>query len=369
MDSKGYYKTLGITEEEQNLPYDKFREICKKKYKALCLKWHPDRWATSTEEEKKKAEDEFKKIAEAYGVLSDENKKRQYDSGMDSGSFDGGGFNPFDIFNHAAGGGFGDFFRDFSGFGGGQRRGRKGEDVDAFVTITFSESISGVKKDVEVHRSVPCPDCHGTGSEDGQEHKCPNCNGTGMEQRSERRGNAYTIYQSPCSHCNGTGKQIEHPCKKCGGTGLVNKNEYMNLNIPGGVRDGMSIAYTGMGDAGTDGGPNGNLVLHVKVSQESGNYFQTQDNDLNIYHEEKVDFIDAILGTKIRVKCPDGKDWEIRLKECTQPGEHFIKSGSGYSHPRNNYVKGDYIVIINYKVPRSLTKEQKKALENYKNIK
>lgn len=361
MDIKGYYKTLGV-------PENATQDEIKKAYRALAMKWHPDRWATASEEEKKKAEDEFKKVAEAYDTLGDENKRNQYDNGVggDFGQGDGG-FDPFaEMFRQAAQqAGWGSF-----NFGGGPQRpmGQKGDDVEAYVSISLKEAINGVKKEVTVKKNVKCPDCNGTGSEDGHEHKCQHCNGTGMERRTQRVGNAFTLFQTPCSHCHGTGKQIDHPCKKCGGTGLVDKEEKLTLDIPAGLRNGMTVVYGRMGGPGTNGYPNGDLYLHVTVTEEIPGYFKTYDKDNNIYHEETVNFVDALLGTKVKVKCPDGKDWEIKLRECTQPGERFTKTRGGYI--QNDGYKayaGDYVVIIKYNVPSSLTKKQRKALEDYKN--
>ena len=363
MDNKGYYKTLGVAENAT-------QEEIKSAYRKLALRWHPDRWVSASDEEKKKAEDEFKKVAEAYGVLADEEKRRQYDSGVDNTQgFGDEGFDPFaEMFRRAQQGGFGDFFSGFRNHGpNGRPNGHPGEDVNAYVTITFAESLkTGMEKEVTVKKKVECPDCNGTGSEDGQKHDCPYCHGTGMEQRVERRGNMQTIFQSPCSHCHGTGKQIDHPCKKCNGTGFIEKEETVKLTLPGGIRDGMTILYNGMGGAGSPGWQNGDLLLHVTVKQDIPGYFQTQDNDINIYHTEKVNFVDALLGTKVTVKCPDGKDWAISLRECTQPGERFTKSGGGYPTNRRGFSDGDYVVFIEYDVPSKLTKTQRKALEEYK---
>ena len=365
MDVKGYYKTLGVAENAS-------QEEIKSAYRKLALRWHPDRWVNGTEEEKKKAEDEFKKVAEAYNVLSDEEKRREYDSGVGSDGFDqGGGFDPFaEMFRRAQQGGFGDFF---TGFGGGRQRqsGHPGEDLHAYVTITFAESLkANLTKNVTVKKKVECPDCHGTGSEDGHNHECPYCHGTGMEQRVERHGNMQTIFQSPCSHCHGTGKLIDHPCKKCNGTGFIEKEETIELTLPGNVRDGMSILYRGMGGEGSPGWENGDLILHVSVTQDVSGYFETGDgSDFNIYHTEKVNFVDALLGSKVTVKCPNGKDWTFNLRECTQPGERFTKSGGGYPTNRRMGSDGDYVVSIEYDVPSKLTKEQRKALEEYKNAK
>lgn len=370
MDSKGYYKTLGVPENAS-------QDDIKKAFRKLSMQWHPDRWVNGTEEEKRKAEEEFKRINEAHTVLGDEEKRRQYDSGVDdTQGFGDEGFDPFaEMFRRAQRraqqGGFGDFFSGFRGHGAnGRPNGQPGEDVHAYVTITFAESLkTGLEKEVTVKKKVECPDCEGTGSEDGKDHECPYCHGTGMEQRVERRGNMQTIFQSPCSHCHGTGKQIDHPCKKCNGTGFIEKEEAMKLTLPGGLRDGMSILYTGMGGAGSPGWQNGDLILHVTVRQDVPGYFQTQDNDTNIYHTEKVSFVDALLGAKVTVKCPDGKDWTINLRECTRPGERFTKGGGGYPSSRRGFSDGDYVVLIEYDVPGKLTNAQRKALEEYKNAK
>jgi len=363
MDVKGYYKTLGVAENAS-------QEDIKKAFRKLSMKWHPDRWVNGTEEEKKKAEEEFKKINEAHTVLGDEEKRRQYDAGIDGQEQDfGEGFDPFaEMFRRAQQGGFGDFFGGFRGHGAnGRPNGHPGEDVNAYVTITFAESLkTGLEKEVTVKKKVECPDCKGTGSEDGQNHECPYCHGTGMETRTERHGNAFTMYQTPCFHCHGTGKQIDHPCKKCNGTGFIEREETMKLTLPGGIRDGMTILYNGMGGAGSPGWQNGDLLLHVTVKQDIPGYFQTQNNDINIYHTEKVNFVDALLGTKVTVKCPNGKDWVINLRECTQPGERFTKGGGGYPTNRRGFSDGDYVVIIEYNVPSKLTKAQRKALEDYK---
>ena len=362
MDIKGYYKTLGVSENAT-------QEEIKKAYRQLALKYHPDRWATASEEEKKKAEDEFKKVAEAYDTLGDEQKKQQYDSGYGSNDdvfgSNSGGFDPFEAMRRAAGmGGFGDFF---SGFGGQQRNTqnapRNGENVEADVTITFAESIKGVKKKITVNKKSPCPDCNGTGNADGKKHPCPHCNGTGVITQSSRNGNVWQMYQSPCPHCHGTGNEVTDRCSKCGGTGFVSHQETVAVDIPAGDLNGMTIGYPGMGCDGVNGGYPGTLFVHIHVTQDQPGYFTKEG--LNVVHVEKINFVDALLGTKFAVKTPEGKEWTVKLHECTQPGEEYKIASGGYTDVNNQWKKGDYIVRIKYDVPSSLTKEQKELLKNF----
>lgn len=360
MDTKGFYKTLGVSENAT-------QEEIKKAYHKKAVQFHPDKWVNGTEEEKKKAEEEFKKVGEAYSVLSDETKRQQYDNGMESGPQ--AGFDPFEMFRQAAGmGGFGDFFGRMNRQ---HQSGHPGSDINGHVTITFAESLTGVKKKVKYKKQVKCEDCNGTGSEDGEIYSCTNCNGTGMVSQTQRYGNAWTITQSPCPECHGTGKKISRPCKKCNGTGFARKEETVEIDVPAGIRNGMTISYGGLGNEGTLGFPLGNLNVTVTVEAELPGYFKVAPNSNDVLHEENVDFIDALLGTKITVKCPDGSDWEVKLHECTQPGEKYTKANAGYK-PNPNlglFNAGNYVVKINYKVPSKLTKKQKKALEDYKNEK
>lgn len=360
MDSKGYYKTLGVPENASD-------DEIKKAYKKLCIKWHPDKWVNGTDEEKKTAEEEFKKVGEAYAVLSDKDKKAQYDSGFEGG-FDenNGGFDPFDWIRER--GGFGNFFHER----GNQRNaGHQGSDINVNIKISFTESLKGTNKDIKVKKSVACPDCNGTGSADGQNHECPHCHGTGMETITQRTGNTIFTQSRPCPHCHGTGKIATTPCSHCNGTGQVQHEDTINIQIPSNVRDGITISYAGLGNEGTPGFPNGNLNVTIKVEAEMPGYFKVSPNSNDVLHEETVDFVDALLGKKITVKCPDGSDWQINLHECTQPGEKYTKSGAGYK-PNGQWgpqTTGNYLVKINYNVPTKLTKKQKKILEDFKNEK
>ena len=356
MDSKGYYKTLGVPE---NATQDEIKSAFKK----LALKYHPDRWVNGTDEEKKKAEEEFKKINEAHTVLSDEKKRQQYDSGFEEDNFGpgDGGFDPMMDWLR----------RNMGGFGGGPMGGRpmgvRGDDVEAYVTLSFKESISGAKKDITLKRRVKCDACNGTGSEDGKEHTCPNCNGTGFQRVTQRMGNGWSMSQSPCQHCHGTGKVIDHPCKKCHGTGTMLKDETMAFDIPAGVQDGMTIVAQGYGGEGKNGGPAGDLYIHIQVTQSLPGYFKVEG--LNIVHEQYVNVIDALLGTEIVVDCPDETSWKVKIPECTEPGKEFRQANGGYRDVNNGWKTGDYVVRLRYNVPSKLTKKERKALEDFKQAK
>ena len=355
-DRKGYYKTLGVAE---NATTNEIHTAFKKG----ALKFHPDRWVNGTEEEKKRAEEEFKKINEAHAVLGDENKRRAYDSGMDDGGFgNDGGFDPFaEMFRR----GFGDFFGGF-----GQQPGnnpnapRKGENIEANVTITFAESVKGVKKKVTVKKKSPCKACNGTGNTDGKRHPCPHCNGTGMQTTTTRNGNSWIMHQTPCPHCHGSGNEVTEECKECGGTGFVTHDETIEIEIPAGDTNGITIGYQGMGCEGINGGYPGDLLVHIHVTQDNPGYFIKEGN--NIVHIEKINFVDALLGTKFAVKTPEGKDWVVKLHECTQPGEEYKNANGGYKDINNRQPTGDYIVRIKYEIPTSLTKEQKELLKQFK---
>ena len=362
MDIKGYYKTLGVSENATP-------EEIKKAYRQLALKYHPDRWATASEEEKKKAEEEFKKVAEAYDTLGDEQKKQQYDSGYGSNDdifgSNSGGFDPFDILRRAGFTGFGGGgFNPFTQGGRNIKWAKRGEDIETNVTLTFKESVEGVNKEVIAKRKVECPDCNGTGSEDKQEHKCSVCNGTGTQTFTQRMGNSFSMTQGPCQNCHGTGRVIEHKCVRCNGTGYIYQDHHEDVHILAGVQNGMRIAFQGLGNEGENGGPNGDLIINVRVTQKLPGYFKTEG--LNVVHTEEINFVDALLGTKFVVDTPDGHEWEVNAHECTQPGEEYKIANGGYPDPNNQIKKGDYIVRIKYNVPSSLTKEQKKLLKNFK---
>ncbi len=359
---KDYYKILEITDDEKKLNNEEFASVCKKKYHSLALKLHPDRWANSSEKEKKEAEEKFKDVAEAYEVLSDPQKRAQYDSGgMD---FDFGGFDPMDIFRRMSGmgGGFGnDPFA--SVFGGGQRV-NKGSDIHVEVTLTLEECYKGGKKSVQVQKQKECSHCNGTGSSDGRTHVCPVCKGSGMESEMKQFGRGqFSVMSHPCSKCHGTGKDTSYTrCKHCNGSGLSYEYVTEQIDIPRGIDNGMAFRGEGKGNAAERNGINGDLIVHVKVAKD--NYFERPDT-LNLIHYESVPFAEALLGFKKEFKCIDGSKVTVNAHELTKPGEAFIFKGKGMPDVMGSGRIGDYAVVINYELPNKLTNKQKEILKKF----
>lgn len=326
------------------------------------MQWHPDRWANGTDEEKKKAEDKFKEIAEAYEVLSDPQKRAQYDNPNSGFEFQGG-IDPMDIFMHMHNmhSGFDDdFFTGFPGFGG--RRVRKGEDINVNVTITLEEAYRGGKKEIQVNRAEKCDHCHGTGFEDGKDHKCPHCNGQGVIQHMEQMGpGSFSMTTNPCPYCRGTGKDGRaEVCHTCGGSGLKANYKKEVINIPPGIAQGMSMVVPGRGNA-IEGGENGDLRVMFNVLNDG--YFRRPD-PVNLIHYEEVPFTEALLGFKKKFKCIDGSEVTVIAPELTPHGKSFIFKGKGMPDVNGRGI-GDYAVVINYKLPNKLTKKQKDILEHF----
>ena len=268
-ERKDYYSILGV-------PKDASEEDIKKSYRKFAMQFHPDRWANSSEKEKKEAEEKFKDIGEAYEVLSDPQKRNRYDNGgMD---FDFNGFDPMDIFRRMSGmgGGFDDDpFANL--FGRGRQRVNKGSDIHADVTITIEEAYKGGKRTIQVQKQKKCPHCNGTGSSDGKDHICPKCNGTGMETEMKRFGPGQFFSSSrPCSMCHGTGKgRNVSQCIHCGGSGFVSEFLTEEVEIPRGVDDGMAFRIEGMGNAPEGNGINGDFddtVYYMIYGGSTGDY-------------------------------------------------------------------------------------------------
>lgn len=357
---KNYYEILGITDEEKQLTGDAFNEICKKKYRSLALKYHPDRWANESEEKKKEAEEKFKDIAEANEVLSDPQKRSQYDN--DGIDFNFEGFDPMDIFNRMSHGGFGGFGFDI--FGGGGRRVNKGSDTSAEVTITLKEAYTGCVKEVTINKEVSCSNCNGTGSSDGKKHTCTMCGGSGFVTQTRQMGrNQIFQTSSPCPSCHGTGVNTKtSPCMHCHGSGFESKKTTESIEIPKGIGDNMGFRVEGLGNEPEGQGINGDLLVRVRVKEDP--YFKRPDV-VNLVHYENVPFNEVMLGFKKDFKCIDGSEVTVFCKELTKPGETFFFRGKGMPDPNNPSVYGDYAVVINYELPNKLTDKQKELLKNF----
>lgn len=354
-EKKDYYGILGLTKEATE-------EDIKKSYRKLAMQYHPDRWANGTEEEKKNAESKFKEIAEAYEILSDPQKRQQYDNGgMD---FDMGGFDPMDIFarmqNQFGGfGGFGPFFN----MGGNRQRVKRGSDIEAEITLTLEEAYRGGDYTINIQKNKPCPHCNGTGSEDGQDSTCPDCHGKGMIQHMQQMGpGSFSMTSSPCPKCHGTGKIISTPCKHCHGTGLETEYTSEIYNLPAGLSNNMIVRVPGAGNAPAGGGVNGDLQIIVHVKNDP--YYYRPD-DINLIHYEEVPFNEALLGFKKEFKCIDGSTVTVNAPELTPHGKSFIFKGKGMPNPNNPRQIGDYAVVINHKLPHHLSSKQKDALKHF----
>lgn len=350
-EKKDYYEILGVSKDASD-------DDIKKSYRKLAMKYHPDRWANGTEEEKKEAEQKFKEIAEANEVLSDPQKRQQYDNG--GFEFDASGFDPFEMFKNM-GGGFSSMFDGI--FGGGGQRVNRGTNVQTHVSMTLEEAYFGGNKNISVTRQKSCVHCNGTGSADGKTSTCPHCNGSGRISKHIQLGpNAFQTMQSVCPHCGGSGKSITTPCSHCKGSGLESVTTTETIELPRGLADGMVLNMAGMGNEPSGGGLNGDLHIVVHVYPHS---YYTRPDEINLIHYDDVPFNECLLGFRKEYMAIDGSKVVVNAPELTPHGKAFIFKGKGMPHPNNPNIVGDYAVIINHKLPTKLTEEQKKKLKNF----
>ncbi len=355
MAAKDYYKILGVQPGAS-------QEEIRKAYRRLAKKYHPDRQGGS-----KAAEEKFKEIADAYSVLGDPEKRSQYDrlrqAGMSGGRF--AGFE--DMFGQGARGkwqgaegiSFGNLRDLFSSmFGGGRGAGKgaarqRGRDAISSVSIPFGMAAHGGKVRVTVPREKTCPSCSGTGAAPGARvDTCPQCNGTGQVLSGQ---GAFSVAQ-PCPTCFGRGRIIQTPCGKCQGTGTVEEPSVIDVKIPAGIEDGKKMRLAGLGQPGAGGGSAGDLLLEVHVQPHSR--FDRKGRD--IYSKADVDMADAALGTKVDVGTLHGTV-TVTVPPGTQPGQRLRVPGYGLETSDGR--KGDHYVEVLVKVPRNLTEEQKRLLE------
>jgi molecular chaperone DnaJ len=343
-----YYDLLGVSAQAT-------LEEIKSAYRQLALKYHPDRNPGD-----RIAEDEFKKVSEAYQVLSDPEKRKLYDLYGPAGlnGFDLGGFGGFeDIFSS-----FGDIFEDFFGFG--RRRGRAtraqyGVDLRHTVTLTLEEVLQGVKKDIQVERRVLCQRCEGEGMEPGtQLQTCSTCGGRGQVSQSRGLLRVFTT----CPVCRGAGSFIPHPCETCGGSGMTREDRHMQVRIPPGVDSGTRLRLRGEGEAGRFGGPPGDLYIDVQVTPHP--VLSRRGRDL--LYQTELSFVEAALGWEITVPTLNG-DAPFKIPPGTQSGAVFSLSGEGLPDLKNRK-RGDLLVEVSLITPPNLTPRQEELLKEFLNL-
>ena len=363
-EKRDYYEVLGIGKNATDA------EI-KSAYRKLAKKYHPD-----LNPGDKTAEEKFKEVNEANDVLSDPEKRKRYDqfgfAGVDpnygagqggyGGGFGGGfggagGVDLGDIFGDLFGGGFG-------GFGGSSRANpnapRKGHDIQASVILTFEEAAHGCTKKVTLNRQQTCPDCNGSGCEPGSSPEtCTQCNGRGYVVTQQRTPFGVMQSQQPCPHCGGRGTIIKNPCKTCRGTGKTSARKTLEVKIPAGIDDDQNIALRGQGDAGSNGGPAGDVIVHVTVKTD--NVFERDGYD--VYVRVPITYSQAVLGAEIEVPTVDGKVAQ-KIPEGTQSGTKFRLRGQGIQY-LNGRGRGNQYVIVEVEIPKKLNRTQREALNAF----
>lgn len=353
---RDYYEVLGVA---KGAPQDEI----KKAYRKIAIKYHPDK-----NPDDPSAEDKFKEAAEAYEVLSDEQKRQRYDQfghqGVNGGGFGGGGgmnmediFSQFgDIFGGGGGGGFESFFG-----GGGQRGGRrvrKGSNLRIKLKLTLEEVAKGVEKKIKVKRYEACPVCDGNGSKNGTAlNTCPTCQGQGQVKRVVNTMLGQMVSSSTCPTCNGEGKTVSQKCDACHGEGRQLREEVISINVPAGVADGMQLSMGGKGNVPERGGIPGDLL--IQIEEEAHPTLRRDGN--NVLFEQYVSFVDATLGASVEVPTIDGKV-KIKIDPGTQSGKILRLRGKGIPDI-NGYGKGDQLIHINVWTPKNVNAEERQMLE------
>lgn len=356
---RDYYEILGV---QRNAT----KEDIKKAYRKMALKYHPDKNPGNAE-----AEEKFKEAAEAYEVLSDDNKRARYDqfghAGMGNGA-GGGGFahdwtieDIFAQFGDIFGGHFGSF-AGFGGFSGGRssRRTNRGTDLRVKVKLSLSDIANGVEKKIKVNKYVSCHSCGGTGAAGGSSYStCSTCRGSGYVTRVTNTLLGQMQTTSPCPTCNGEGKVITNKCVACNGEGVVRADEVITVKIPAGVAEGMQLNVQGKGNAARRGGVPGDLL--VMIEEEKHPNLVRDGNDL-IYNLN-ISIPDAILGAPVEIPTVDGKV-KIKIEPGTQPGKILRLRGKGLPEV-NSYQRGDLLVAVNVYIPKNLTLEERAIFEKF----
>ena len=355
---RDYYEVLGV-------PKDADDATLKKAYRTLAKKYHPD--ANPGDQA---AADKFKEASEAYSVLSDPEKRRQYDqfghAAFDGGAGGAGGFGGFDFNGGDMGDIFGDIFGDMFGGGSRQRQSNgpvKGANIKTTVRVSFTDAVFGTQTELELPLKDECTVCHGTGAQPGhQPETCSKCAGKGQVVYTQQSlfGMARTV--SVCPDCGGSGKIIKYKCSNCAGSGYVKSKKKIQVAIPAGIDNGQSIRIRAKGEPGINGGERGDLLVTVLVDRDPR--FQRQEYDL--YSSEPITFTQAALGGKITVTTIDGP-YELEIKPGTQTDTKVKLKGKGVPTLRNKTVRGDHYITLVVQVPDKLTEEQKSILNQYAN--
>ena len=355
MAKRDFYDVLGVNKNASP-------EELKSAYRKLAVKHHPDKNPGD-----KAAEEKFKEAGEAYGILSDQEKKQNYDN-FGHAAFEGGGGRPSGGFGGGFGGAdFSDIFEDFFGdFGGGGRsRGRRstnnrGSDLRYDLSISLEEAYEGKKQDIKFSTTEKCNTCKGNGSKPGSSpDRCTTCGGNGKVRSNQ----GFFTVQQTCPQCAGSGEEITNPCSDCNGQGSNQTSKKISVTIPKGVDDGTRIRLAGKGEAGTKGGASGDLYLFINVNTHD--LFKRSDE--NLFFEFPISIADAALGTTIEIPTIDGGKAKIKIPDGTQNGKQFRLKGKGMPYMRGSG-NGDLYVQINTEVPISLNKAQKELLEKFREI-
>ena len=350
MAEKDYYEVLGVQKGAT-------KEQIKDAYRNLALQFHPDR------NKAPEAEARFKEISEAYAVLSDDEKRKQYDAYGREGVYQR--YSQEDLFRGVD---FGEFFRGMGGFGfddifsqffgGGGRQPSRGDDLTYHLQLTLEDIVKDTSREIEIPRGEVCPTCSGSGARPGTTpQRCGVCGGTGQVQKVQSAGFARLVRITACSRCGGKGYIIDDPCPDCGGRGTVEKTRKIQIMIPAGVEDGHTLRLRGEGNAGESGEPPGDLYVVVNIAPHP--IFARQDSD--VYLETNVGVVQAMLGSDVTVPTLYG-DVKLKVPNGTQPGTVFKVRGKGL--PRfGRWGKGDQYVKVNVEVPRNLNGKQRELLK------
>ena len=354
-EKRDYYEVLGVDKNADDA-------TLKKAYRVLAKKYHPD-----TNPGDADAEAKFKEASEAYAILSDPEKRRQYDqfghAAFDGGA-GGGGFNfndMGDIFSS-----FGDIFGDFfgGGFGGSRRANNgpmKGANVRTQVRITFEEAVFGCKKEIDMVLKDECPDCHGTGAKPGTSPEtCTKCGGRGQVRMTQQTMFGVVQNIATCPECHGTGKVVREKCPGCRGTGYLSNRKKIEVSIPAGIDNGQSVRIREKGEPGVNGGPRGDLLVEVIVSSHPF----LQRRDLDLYSTAPISYAQAALGGEVRIGTVDG-DVIYEVKPGTQTDTRIRLKGKGVPSLRNANIRGDQYVTLVVQVPTGLNSTAKDLLRQF----